>query len=49
MKPKYDPYCLHSLQEQFFGCHFVITFLKAFRLIDSISSKGATLQVFGTK
>ena len=40
MKPRLNTYCLHSLQGQFFGCHFLRPFLKAFRLVNSFSCKG---------
>ena len=32
MKPRFNTYCLHSLQGQFFGCLFLISFLKAFTI-----------------
>ena len=38
MTPRFNTYCLHSLQGQFFGCHFLIPFLKAFRLVNSLTS-----------
>ena len=33
MKPRFDTYCLHSLQGQFFGCYILIHFLKVARLV----------------
>ena len=35
MKARFDTYCLHSLQEQFFGFHFLIP-LKIFRLAPKV-------------
>ena len=49
MKPRFNMYCLHSLQGQFFGCHFLITFLKAFRLVNSFSCKGTISEIFGPR
>ena len=49
MKPRFNMYCLHSLQGQFFGCHFLMPFLKAFRLVNSFSCKGAMSQIFGPR
>ena len=45
MKPRLNTYCLHSLQGQFFGCHFLRPFLKAFRLVNSFSCKGTKVQI----
>ena len=49
MKPRFDKYYLHTLEEQFFGYHFLIGFLKAFRLVNSLSSKGTVSQIFGLR
>ena len=49
MKPRFNRNCLHSLQGQFFGCHFLIALLKAFRLVSSFSYKGTISQIFGPR
>ena len=49
MNPKLDTYFLHSLQEQFFGFHSIIPFLKAAILVNSFNSKWKMSRILGPK
>ena len=40
-------YNLHSLHEQFSGCHFLISFLKASNDVSFLNSLGTIFQIFG--
>ena len=42
-------YDLHSLHGQFSGCHFLISFLKAFNDVSSFNSLGTIFQIFGLR
>ena len=42
-------YDLHSLHGQFSGCHFLISFLKAFNDVSFFNSLGTIFQIFGLR
>ena len=49
MNPKFDTFFLHSLHEQFFGSYFLISFLKAIKLVNFFNSKRTIFQILGPK